>query len=290
MSEPSSSSSSSEATAPEEDALPRRLLAVTGRAAVRAGRAIAAGVRAVDPDLRMHLALLPLAGLSGLVGGGATPLVEQPDDGHRVLVFVHGLGGQPGNFVGLRAWFRRQGRTRQFALSLGTGDLDAMAEALAEQLLDIDRLCLRRGRDEPSSDAEGASAGLDLVAHSMGGVVARLALRDPRVAARVTNLVTLGTPHHGTWLARYADTTLTRALRPASATLEALAAQLPWPGPPALPRLHAFWSNADMILLPHETARVPGAENHELVGASHFGYLLRPGAWRAIGAVLANNN
>jgi triacylglycerol lipase len=42
---------------------------------------------------------------------------------------------------------------------------------------------------------------VNLVAHSMGGLDARLAAAVPRVADRLASVVTVGTPHHGTPLA-----------------------------------------------------------------------------------------
>ena len=38
------------------------------------------------------------------------------------------------------------------------------------------------------------------------------------------------------------------------------------------------WSAADTILLPHTSALLEGAENLELQGLTHYGYLLRPSA------------
>ena len=235
-----------------------------------AGRAVAAGYRAIDPDLRQHIALTPLMGLTQL-GRGDRTASAKPRDGHRPLLFVHGLAGQPGNFVGVRSYFRLRGRERQYAFPLASGSIETMGKGLAlriREVLEINRL--------------GSSAQVDLVAHSMGGIVSRLALLDPQVAASVRSLVTLGTPHGGTWIARYADTHITRALRPQSATLEALEAQLPWGSLPGYPSLFAFWSRADILLIPHESARVEGAMNVEVARSSHFGYLLRPSVWEQI--------
>jgi triacylglycerol lipase len=55
---------------------------------------------------------------------------------------------------------------------------------------------------ELSAFLEGLPPGrVNLVAHSMGGLDARLALAAPRLASRVASLVTVGTPHLGTPLA-----------------------------------------------------------------------------------------
>ncbi|MDP9420078.1 MAG: peptidoglycan DD-metalloendopeptidase family protein [Actinomycetota bacterium] len=68
-----------------------------------------------------------------------------------------------------------------------TGDLRVSGDRLAELLAAIHRA--------------HPGVPLDVIAHSQGGVVARLALaRNPAVAP-VANLVTLGSPHHGADLA-----------------------------------------------------------------------------------------
>ena len=84
----------------------------------------------------------------------------------------------------------------------------------------------------------------------------------------------------GTHAARFASTEHTVLLRPGSALFEELGSQVPWPGPPVLPRLVTFWSSADLLLLPPETARVEGAEHVEMAGSTHYDYLIQPRGWR----------
>ena len=247
-----------------------------GRGLATVGKAIGGGVSdawsSVDPDMRRQLLHLPLAGLTAL-GPGRVEVKALEDDGQHPVVFVHGLGGHRGNFGIIRAWFAIQGRRRTYAVHFPKGaDLDTMARQLAAYLGEVVRV--NRLDD---------LAKIDLVAHSMGGLISRLALLEPAVARRVGTLVTLGTPHHGTHAARYASTNQTLQLRPGSPVLARLEAQEPWRGPP---RLVCFWSDADMMMLPAETARVEGAENIEVAGTSHLAWLLLPGvAERAFGAL-----
>lgn len=248
---------------------------MTAAAARGVGRTVAAAYRSVDPDVRRTVAEAPLLALTMLAGRHAVAAL--PDDGHAPVLFVHGLGGHPGNFFPMRSWFRFSGRRRTYAVALAAGaPLDALAAAFAADLAAI-----------VAANALPDGAPVQVVAHSLGGLVVRLALADPAVAARVETLVTLGTPHAGTHLARFADTEATRSLRPDSDVLARLRRQLPWGGPPALPRLVAFWSRADVMLLPAETACVDGAANLELDGLTHNGYLLHPLAWRAAFDALA---
>jgi triacylglycerol esterase/lipase EstA (alpha/beta hydrolase family) len=245
-----------------------RALATAGR---WIGRTAADGWQAIDPDLRTHLGQLPVMGLTQLAarGTGVTPL---DDDGHPPVIFVHGFGGAPGNFLPLRAWMWLQGRRRTYAFKQpGAGSLEDAAEALSaymQAVLEVNAL--------------PPDARIDLVAHSLGGVIARLALDEPATRSRVGTLVTLGSPHAGSHLARFGNTERALALRPGSATLARLDAQLPWAGPRAWPRLVAFWSPADVIVIPAESAQVAGAINVELPGVTHYSYLVWPECWRRV--------
>lgn len=241
------------------------------KAGAAVGRAVKSGVDSVDPDVWTHAADLPLVALT-MLAPGARPLDDMPDDGRVPVVFVHGLAGHPGNFLPMRTYFRAMERPRTHAVALPP---DCSVEVLGTVLADT-----------LEAAAERAPHGeVDVVAHSLGGLVARAALLELErrgATARVRTLVTLGTPHAGSHLARYANTVTTRDLRPGSPLLARLDAQLPWKGPPAQPRLVAFWTKADVIILPAEASTVDGADNRELPGLSHNGLLLSPAAWDAV--------
>lgn len=116
-----------------------------------------------------------------------------------------------------------------------------------------------------------------VVAHSMGG----LALRrwwaehgdDDR---RLHRAITLGTPHHGTWLARFAMTPNGRQMRQQSRWLLDLAAREPagrWA------RFTCFFSHCDNIVFPPRTATLPGADNRHLPGVAHVHMADMPEPW-----------
>jgi pimeloyl-ACP methyl ester carboxylesterase len=230
--------------------------------------------KSVDPDLRRHLAQLPLLAMTRLVPRGET-VRALPPDGHHPLVLVYGFGGRPGNFLALRTWLRFAGRRRVYLADFGNSEsLEHAALQLGSMILTIAE------RNELGPDER-----VDVVAHSMGGLVARLALEDDAVSSRVATVLTLGTPHSGTWMARFGGTSAI-PLRPDSPLIARLAAQLPWPADPGKPRLVAMWSQTDMLVVPPEGAQVAGALNVEMPGFTHYSYLLDPAAWRRIQAVL----
>jgi pimeloyl-ACP methyl ester carboxylesterase len=239
-----------------------------GRAALGAGRSIASAYRAIDPDVRRHVAQLPLASLSWLTAK-ERPIEPLPDDGHAPILFVHGLGGHRGNFLGMQGWLRLAGRKRTYALGFASETtLHEMAGSVQKSIRDI----VRQNRLD-------RHAKVDIVAHSLGGLVARLALEHGPTRARVGTLVTLGSPHGGTYAARFGATARVKELRPGSPTLRKLERQVPWHGQP---RLVCLWSRSDVLLLPPTSACIAGAENVEMTDFTHYSYLLHPRAGQAV--------
>ncbi|HEV2229413.1 MAG TPA: alpha/beta fold hydrolase [Steroidobacteraceae bacterium] len=121
-----------------------------------------------------------------------------------------------------------------------------------------------------------------IVAHSMGGLVARAALRagGPGLVSRV---VTIASPHHGTALARLFPSLPARQMRPGSSWLQALNASqegaLPVP-------VTSIYSVHDNLIAPPRSAVLAGAQLHELAGLGHLSLLrARPSLERALAAL-----
>lgn len=130
-----------------------------------------------------------------------------------------------------------------------------------------------------------------LVCHSMGGLVARSWLRArageaavPAGALAIYGVVTLGSPHHGTWFARFGHGTNGRQMRLSSRWLTELAEA----EPAARRALFTCWySNADNIVAPPSTATLADADNRLMVGAGHVDLAHRPAVWRDVLSRLA---
>jgi pimeloyl-ACP methyl ester carboxylesterase len=107
-----------------------------------------------------------------------------------------------------------------------------------------------------------------LVGHSMGGLAIRAWLRraGPGALERVHHVVTIGSPHHGTWLGRAGHTTNARQMRLGSPWLQALAAD---ETPGQWQRFTCFWSHCDNIVFPASSATLPGADNRHLEAVAH---------------------
>lgn len=102
-----------------------------------------------------------------------------------------------------------------------------------------------------------------VVAHSMGGLAVRAWLR--RSGAEVAHVVTIGTPHHGTWLARFGLSANGRQMRQRSRWLDALAGD----EGRRYERFTCFYSHCDNIVFPPSTATLPGADNRHVAGSAH---------------------
>jgi pimeloyl-ACP methyl ester carboxylesterase len=124
-----------------------------------------------------------------------------------------------------------------------------------------------------------------IVAHSMGGLVARAWLRSRATHKRsdgtdeAARLITIGTPHRGTWLAGLAMAANTRQMRVDSDWMKALVAR----EPPTLPNLiTSWWSECDQIVYPPPTAVFPGSEAKQLRGVGHIALTAREEIWNEI--------
>lgn len=125
-----------------------------------------------------------------------------------------------------------------------------------------------------------------IVAHSMGGLAVRRWLAGAGQAgdARVHHIVTIGTPHRGTWLARWALSTNMREMRIDSPWQRLLGtSELAWR--PA--KFTCFYSHCDNIVFPPATATLPGADNRHLPGVAHVEMVDEPAPWTEVQRRLA---
>ena len=123
-----------------------------------------------------------------------------------------------------------------------------------------------------------------IVAHSMGGLAVRRWWAERADADRVHRLITLGTPHQGTWLARFALAGNARQLRPGSAWLRTLSAREP---PGRSGGVTCFFSHCDNIIFPPRHAVMPGADEQHLPGVAHVHMIDHAAPWRELHRWLA---
>lgn len=117
-----------------------------------------------------------------------------------------------------------------------------------------------------------------LICHSMGGLAARAWLAaTPGAALRVQKIVTIGTPHRGTWLARFSHLANGRQMRHDCDWQQSLVARELALHPQRNAELFVCWySNTDNIVFPASTATLPGADNRLVTGAAHVALAFHP--------------
>jgi len=105
-----------------------------------------------------------------------------------------------------------------------------------------------------------------LVCHSMGGLAARAWLRALSAGQRVHHVITIGSPHHGTWLAQFSHLENGRQMKFGGPWIRELE-QCAHAAPPGA--FTCWYSNCDNIVFPASTATLPGAQNHLVRGVAH---------------------
>lgn len=122
-----------------------------------------------------------------------------------------------------------------------------------------------------------------LIGHSMGGIAARAYMRDFG-HSKVAQVITLGSPHQGTELARIGHTEIVRQLRPGNPWLKELARSEP------PDRYHLFTvilSEHDNIVTPQRTQTLPGARTICLRGLGHVDLACHAAVFELIDGALA---
>jgi pimeloyl-ACP methyl ester carboxylesterase len=154
----------------------------------------------------------------------------------RTVVLIHGYLSNRSLLFPLAGYLRLLGfeqvLTFNYPSTLGV-------ERAARDLRDFLRRHVRGGR-------------IDLVCHSLGGLVARSYLQELGGARRVDRCITLGTPHRGTYNSYWLSSRVGRELRPDSALLQRLRASR---ANASRVRFASIVAGADNLVIPRVFAR-----------------------------------
>lgn len=187
--------------------------------------------------------------------------VPEGASGRRGVVLVHGF------FCNRGFWNPWMARLRRRGTPFTAVDLEPIFGPIERYPAAID-VAVRRLR---------AATGVApiIVAHSMGGLAARAWLAQQHDADAVHHIVTIGSPHHGTWLARFSRGFNGAQMRQQSAWLAELSCrEASRPQPYA--RFTCFYSNCDNIVFPASTSTLPGADNRAVHGLAHVRMAFAP--------------
>nr|WP_319318814.1 alpha/beta fold hydrolase [Streptomyces europaeiscabiei] len=198
-------------------------------------------------------------------GSGGFIRARLPTEEKPPVVLLHGFIDNRSVFVLLRRSLAQHGGRHIESLNYSplTCDIRAAAELLGNHIEDI---CERTGQEQ-----------VDVVCHSLGGLIARYYVQRLGGDHRVRTLVTLGTPHGGTRAVPLADAhPIVRQMRPGSKVLE----ELREPAPGCRTHFVAFWSDLDHVMVPPETACVDHpdlmAQNIRVTGIGHLALPVHP--------------
>lgn len=173
------------------------------------------------------------------------------------IVLVHGIVDNRTIFAMLRRGLRRRGFgcIRTFSYAPHMSDVRDAARGLGAF---VEQLCEQTGADK-----------VHIVGHSLGGLIARYYVQTGG-SGRVDIVITLGTPHRGTFAAWIVPHHLVRQLRPDSEIISELAE----PAPGCETRFLAFYSDVDQLIIPADHARIEHpdlvAENILVKGLGHL--------------------
>jgi len=174
----------------------------------------------------------------------------------RPVVFVHGFICNRGFWT---PWLKEMRRLGHPFVAL---NLEPVFGSIDDYVAIIDQAVERVTR----------TAGLApvLVCHSMGGLAARAWLQAKSADSRVHHVITIGSPHHGTWLGRFSRAANGRQMRLHSDWLRQLGS------PAAVDQFTCWYSNCDNIVFPAATATLAGADNRLIAGAAHVDLAFHP--------------
>jgi triacylglycerol lipase len=176
------------------------------------------------------------------------------------VIFVHGFTGSASNWTTAMSVFRAGGYS--------SGDLYAYEyNSYGDNRTNAQGLAAFANRVRSQTGA----AKVDLVNHSMGGLVSLWYLHELNGTANVRKLASIAGANHGTTSAGACTVYLTcRQMLPGSDFIDQVTSGDETPGPTAY---GTWYSACDGVINPYTSTRLSGAQNNNVVCQSHLGFL-----------------
>ncbi|UYZ20066.1 esterase/lipase family protein [Mesobacillus jeotgali] len=183
------------------------------------------------------------------------------------VVFVHGFTGSSSSFDNMKQWLISQGWPSDYLYAIQYSNTTGSSVDNAYELQSFVKNILRKTK----------ASKVDIVAHSMGGLSTRYYVKYLEGAQKVDDVVTLGSPHHGTNSSYFGLWTEgAREMVPGSTFLNELNSVDETPNgsdASAAIQYTSIYSSADTVINPYTSSIIEGAENIEISGVSHSGLL-----------------
>ena len=167
-------------------------------------------------------------------------LVSDIEAAGTPILMIHGLIDNRSIFTLMQRGLRSRGFHHMTTLNYSpiVSDIRVAAAHLGEE---VERVVAETGYER-----------IHIIGHSLGGLIARYYVTRLGGDERVHTLVTLGTPHSGTYAAHAWPTRLVAQMRPGSG----LIAELRRPVPDCQTRFIAYWSDLDQLVFPQRNAAI----------------------------------
>ncbi|HUR77786.1 MAG TPA: alpha/beta fold hydrolase [Acidimicrobiales bacterium] len=178
------------------------------------------------------------------------------------VLLLHGYGHNSSAWFMLRKALKQAGFTSVHTMNYNPvlQDIPAIAEKLSDR---VEAICTLTGSDK-----------VNLVGHSLGGVVSRWYVQQMDGDHRVNTAITLASPHKGTIAAFVPPGSTARECRPNSWVMRRLNEGVL----PTSVRWVAFYGDADALVQPIGSGRIDvpalNARNVLIPGMGHMGMLL----------------
>lgn len=169
------------------------------------------------------------------------------------IVLIHGVWNNDGVWLRFLRWFahRGVGPVYTFNCHPTVGDIESFAKQLADR---VEAIC-----------AATRASQVVLIGHSMGGLIARAYLRR-NGGKRISKIITIGTPNHGS---RFAAAGVGRCLEQMRLGNEWLAELNQDSRNDERVPIVTIWSWHDTLVVPQTSSRLSGTKDIALVGVGH---------------------
>jgi triacylglycerol lipase len=195
---------------------------------------------------------------SAYAARGTTTAVTTKDP----VIFVHGYTGSASSFDSMKQWLISAGWPESMLFAIQYSNTTGSNVQNANELSQFVNQVLKKTK----------ATKVDIIAHSMGGLSTRYYIKNLDGATKVNDVVTLGSPHHGTNSAYYGFFTAgAREMMPDSTFLQELNSVDETPG--SAVQYTSIYSNTDEVISPYTSSILNGAKNVEVSGVSHSGLL-----------------
>jgi len=169
------------------------------------------------------------------------------------VLFIHGIFSNGGYWWALHRYLHQRQLTHLFTLNISPifADIDSFAVEVKNR---VEQICVETGASQ-----------VILVGHSMGGLIARAYFHHHGGKERIAKIITLGSPHHGTFFAYWMGGKNIRQMRPNNDWLNQLNA-LPSSTVPTI----SIYSYHDDFIVPQDSSILPDATNIAIAGVGHL--------------------